>query len=396
MNRTLKPTHLPVQTYAVDLAKNVFQVHGYRASRERVLQRRLSRGQFDKFLSGGQALVVMEACGSSQHWSRTLQARGYRTKLVPPQFVAQHRHGTKNDSHDADAIYAAHHDPRVRSVPTKTLAEQDLCAVHRVRALLIKQQTACSNQIRGLLAERGVVAAQGSAGAKALRALATEGRSGEVTPALAELIAQISRHLDQIDAHLTQIERQLRQQRKTSAVAQRLDGVFGVGLITATALAGEFGQGVDRFADSRQFAASFGATPSEHSSGEKRRLGGITRRGNAYLRRLLVQGAQAIVQHRARHPEDALCQLAERLLQQGKRHNVVVVALANRLARVCYAVLKHGEDYRPAGWRGRDSASSSPLTEAIRPNASKRRIRPELSVSATCRRQGFAHAASRP
>lgn len=341
MYRTPPPA---AQVYAVDLAKNVFQVHGFSACGERVLQRRLSRGQFDRFFTGGQALVVMEACASSHHWSRTLQRRGYRTKLVPSVFVARHRHGTKTDGHDADGIYAVHGDRRVRPVPTKSPAQQDLCAQHRLRALLTRQRTALVNQARGLLAERGVVASRGQAGFAALRKAATA-LPGEVTPALVALIAQIGEQIDTLSAQLTRIDGDLKTTLRGNAVAQRFDGIFGIGVVTATAMAGEFAQGVDRFADARQFSASLGLTPKEHSSGQRRRIGGITHRGNPYLRTLLVQCAQSVVNASARR-DDPICQLAQRLLARGVPRNCTIVAVANRLARISYAVLKHDVPYR--------------------------------------------------
>jgi transposase len=218
--------------------------------------------------------------------------------------------------------------------------------VHRVRELLVSQRTQYINQARGLLAERGYVAARRDAGFTELLARLAEQPTQELTPSLAGLIGLIVQQIRQLDAQIKQIERQLQAVLAASPVAQRVDGVFAVGFITATAFAGEYGACLERFADARQFAASLGITPSEHSSGEKRRLGAITKRGNAYLRRLLVQCAQVVLLNCERR-DDALCLLARRLLAQRKRRSAVVVAVANRLARIIYAVIKHGEEYRP-------------------------------------------------
>lgn len=343
MKRTAKSQ---VQVYCVDLAKNVFQAHGFTATGERVVQQRLTRSKFDRYFAQGDgAQVVMEACGSSHYWGRLLAARGYRSKLVPASFVAKYRHGNKTDGNDADAIFAVHQDRRVKPVPIKTLAQQDACARHRLRELLVKQHTQCINQVRGLLAERGCVGARGEAGFAVLLARVRSAPPAEVTPALLTVIEVLVEQLQQIQAQLTALKHALAASLAQSPTAQRLDSIRGIGLITATALAAEYAQGVERFADSRQFAASLGCTPREHSSGQCRRLGSITRRGNPYLRRLLIQGAQAVVRVCGRH-EEPLCLLARRLLAQGKRRNVVVVAIANRLARIAYAVIKHQQPYR--------------------------------------------------
>jgi transposase len=349
VNRT--PNH-SARVYCTDLAKNVIQVHGFSAQGECVERHRLSRARFDAFFSGARqagALIVMEACASSHYWSRRLQARGYRVKLVPPQFVAKQRLGNKNDGNDCDAMYAVHRDARVRPVPVKSLAQQDLCAQHRVRELLVGQRTQCINQARGLLAERGCVAARGERGFADLLERVARHSSAELTPALAQLIGLLATQLRALNARIAELDAQLDAVLAESPLAQRLDGIFSVGAVTATAFVGEFGDDVSRFESAGQFAAGLGITPSEHSSGETRRLGAITRRGNPYLRRLLVQCAQTVVRHAARH-EDAICLFARRLLARNKRRNVVVVAVANRLARIIFAVTRDQAPYQRNGY----------------------------------------------
>lgn len=349
MNTTARRASSSDPVYAVDLAKNVFEVHTFDRHGACRKVERLSRKKFvAKFTDPHteRGIVAMEACGSSHHWGRRFGERDYRVRLVPPQFVAQRRVGNKNDGNDADAIYAVYQDPRIRPVPVKTLAQQDLAALHRTRELLIAQRTQCINQIRGLLAERGVVERAGKGGFQALMQRINQEDSPEVTATLQHQVALIHEHVGEIDAHLKVLERELEGAYGNSLVAQQVDTIFGIGLITATACAAEYGGGVDRFHDSRQFAANIGTTPSEHSSGEKRRRGAITKRGNPYLRKLLVQCANTVVNYRNRH-DDPLCLLARRLLAAGKRRSVVVVAIANRLARIIYAVIKHHEAYRP-------------------------------------------------
>lgn len=348
MNRTANRSD---RTYCVDLAKNVIQVHGFSAQGECLERQRLTRSKFDACFAGaGRAggLVVMEACASSHFWSRRLQSRGYRTKLVPPQFVAKQRLGNKNDGNDADAIFAVHRDARVRPVPVKSLAQQDLCAQHRVRELLVRQRTQCINQARGLLAERGCVAARGEGGFADLLERVAGHASEELTPTLVQLVGLLAAQLRALNARIAELDAQLEVALAQSPAAQRLDRIFSVGTITATAFVGEFGEDVSRFANARQFAAGVGITPSEHSSGDTRRLGTITKRGNPYLRRLLVQCAQTVVRHAAKR-DDAICLFARRLLKKHKRRNTVVVAVANRLARIIYAVTRDQAPYHPGG-----------------------------------------------
>lgn len=331
--------------YCVDLAKHKFQVHGFSLSGHCQQRLSLSRSQFESRFCrppGGDCLVVMEACASSNYWCRRLQSLGYRVKRVPAQFVDKQRIGNKTDGTDADAIFAVHQDARVRPVPVKTVPQQDLCAQHRLRELLVSQRTQLLNQARSLLAERGQVAPRGRS---ALEALLRQARvDQEVSAELIELLAQITEQVDTLDTQLQKVEARLKAASAASAQIQLLQSIHGVGLITATAVVAEYGANPNQFADARQFAVSLGLTPSEHSSGQQRRLGGITRRGNPYLRTLLVQAAQAVL-NQCRRREDAISQLAQRLLER-KRRSVAVIAIANRLARIVYAVLKHHRPYR--------------------------------------------------
>lgn len=345
MNRSAL-SHCPV--YCVDLAKHKFQVHGFSASGHCQQRLTLSRSQFDGMFSrppSGNCLVVMEACSSSNYWGRRLQQLGFRVKRVPAQFVDKQRIGNKNDGNDADAIFAVHQDRRVRPVPVKTAQQQDLCAQHRLRELLVSQRTQLLNQARSLLAERGQIAPQGRRALEALIRQACQAEANsEVTADLLELLEQITNQVEGIDAQIQCIEARLKAASRASALIQLVQSIHGVGLITATAMVAEYGANLNQFADARQFAASLGLTPSEHASGQHRRLGGISRRGNPYLRTLLVQGAQAVLNH-CRRREDAISHVARRLLES-KRRTVAVVAIANRIARIIYAVIKQNTPYR--------------------------------------------------
>lgn len=334
--------------HCVDLAKDKFQVHSFSHSGECLKRRTLTRSQFVHLFADPQlprGLIVMEACASANHWCRRFEALGHRTRQLPAQFVAKQRIGSKNDGNDADAIYATHCDTRVRPVPTKTLVQQDLAALHSARYLLLKQRVQLSNQIRGLLAERGCVAAKGMQGFEALLSQATSGAGVEVTQPLLAVIAIQLQLLRHVERQLAELNGQVEQLAKQLPQAQLLTSIFGVGPLIATAFVAEYGAGVARYADARQFAASLGLTPREHSSGKTRWLGGITKHGDAERRRLLVQGASSVVRH-CQPRQDPLSVLARRLLERHKCHKVVTIAVANRLARIIYAVLKHGQAYR--------------------------------------------------
>lgn len=335
------------RVYCVDLAKDKIQVNLYSARGSRLKQMTFSRSKFDAYFTpqrSAGARVVMEACASSHHWGRVLAARGYQVKLVPPQFVAKQRIGNKNDGNDADAIFRVDGDSRIRAVPVKTLSQQDLAAAHRLREQWVGQRTACVNQLRGLLAERGCVAARGHGGVKQLLACLEAPPGGEITPELISLLDELRTQLADLDARIDRIDRHLKQVARQYRVARQVDSIHGIGPVIATAVEAKYGGDVSRYADARQFAASIGVTTKEHSSGQTRRLAGITKQGDPYLRRLLVQGAQSVVRHCARR-DDPISRLARDLLQRRPR-NVVVVAIANRLARIIYSVIKHDTPYR--------------------------------------------------
>ena len=352
MNTTVTTTNKAAPVYCVDLAKNTFEAHVFTAHGTCKERHRLNRGNFAKWFADAhrvRGVVVMEACASAHFWGRWLTARGYRVRLLPPVFVAQHRVGNKTDGNDADAIFATHGDRRVREVPVRTVAQQDACAWHRLREGLIGQRTQVLNRARGLLAERGCVTARGHTHLHRMMAELHAREDAEVSRDLLRILEFLGEQCDLIDQQLAKLDDELAAQCAQSPVAQRLDTVLGIGVVTATALAASTGGRVERYADARQFAASVGLTPNERSSGDKRRLGAITRRGDAYLRRLLVQGAQSVIRVSARRPDDALCRFAQRLRDHGKAHNTVAVAVANRMARMAYALIRHGDNYRPSG-----------------------------------------------
>lgn len=352
-------------TYCVDLSKHHFHVNRYRAHGELQASTALTRTKFELLVRDPQRASgtwVMEACAGSHHWGRVLMARGDKVKLLPAQFVALRRVGNKNDCNDAAAIHATHLDHRVRPVPVKTEAQQEDAAMHAMRRQLVGQRTATLNAIRGQLAERGLITSKGQAALWALLLLVLDGSLLPLQTRLREVLETAKLVVETLNTQLATLNRMVSQHAASSAAATLLMGAPGIGPITASAVATEHAQGVARFEDSRQFAASFGLAPGEHSSGGKPKPIGITRRGNVYLRTLLVQGAQTVLNQACPKPKPCtaalgdsqrppadhdLHELAQRLTASGKRRAVIVCALANRMARIMYALLKHGEVYRP-------------------------------------------------
>jgi len=308
-----------IKRVGVDLAKQVFQVHGVDCQDKAVLRKRLKRDQVLKFFATlPRCLVGMEACGGSHHWARELQELGHDVKLVAPQFVKPYVKGNKNDANDAEAICEAIGRPTMRFVAVKTVAQQDLQAAHRIRSELVRQRTAKANQVRGLLAEYGIVV----------------GRRVEA----------LRQGLTYLDKRAAAMDKQLHTPANDDPAAKRLQGIPGIGPITATALACAVGDG-KRFKRGRDLAAGIGLTPKQHSSGGKEKLLGISKRGDAYLRTLLIHGARSVLKV-AGNKDD----LRSRWLQQlcsRRNKNIAAVALANKNARVAWALLSKGLGYQP-------------------------------------------------
>lgn len=340
---------MDVTTFAVDLAKQVFQVHGFTSHGERVVARRLSRGRFVRYLAERpeRGLVVMEACAAAHHWGRELEALGYRVRLIPPQHVAALRMGNKTDGNDADAIYEASRRPKMRFVAVKSEAQQDVLALHRVRERLVGRRTALINQIRGLLGERGhVYGRRRGVLRRAIPELLC--REGALTPVLAELLGELWAEFCELDRRIGELERRLKRLHRASEPCRRLGAIEGVGELTATAVAAAIVDG-SAFGSGRQFAASLGLTPREHSSGTYRQLGGITKRGDGYLRKLFIHGGRAAVQAALRGDKDDARSRWIRALVERCGKNKAAVAVANKNARISWALLRRGECYRAAG-----------------------------------------------
>jgi transposase len=331
----------------VDLAKNVFQVHGVDRNERAVWRRKLTRENWIKVLFDTvdpHCEIGMEACGGAHHWSRILQAHGLKVKLIAPQFVKPYVKSHKNDANDAEAICEAMSRPHMRFVSIKTAAQQDIQAVHRIRAELSKQRTAKANQIRGLVAEYGLVAPkQVSHLRRALPCWLEDAETG-LSGRFRRLLNGLWGDLRALDDRMAELDGEIAQIAQSDPAARRLQQLRGVGPIIATAMVASVGNG-ESFANGRQMSAALGLTPKQHSSGGKERLLGISKRGDPYLRSLLIHGARSIIRT-ARNKDDRLSQWVVRLVARS-HPNVAVVAMANKTTRMAWAMLKNGTDYQP-------------------------------------------------
>jgi transposase len=331
----------------VDLAKNVFQVHGVDRRENALWRRRLRRENWVQVLA--QTVeegceIGMESCGGAHHWARKLQEKGYTVKLIAPQFVKPYVKSNKNDANDAEAICEALGRPRMRFVAVKTVEQQDIQAVHRVRSELNKQRTAKANQIRGLVSEYGLVAPKEIAHLRRALPRWLEDAENGLSERFRRLLDGLWSDLRALDDRMVELDREIALIAQGDPVAKRLQQLRGVGPVIATALVAAAGNG-EPFANGRQMSAAFGLTPRQHSSGGKERLLGISKRGDAYLRSLLIHGARSVIRT-AKDKDDRLSQWVTRLA--ARRHpNVVAVALANKTTRMAWAMLRNGTDYQP-------------------------------------------------
>jgi transposase len=334
---------MQITTIGLDLAKSVFQVHAVDAAGRVITAKALRRGQVLAFFAKLQpCLVGMEASATAHHWARELARLGHDVRLMPPAYVKPYVRRSKNDAADAAAICEAVTRPSMRFVAVKTVEQQALLMAHRSRDLLIRQRTQALNALRGHLAELGLVAARGREGVASLIAIVEadgdEALPAAVRAALMPLVGQLAglqRQIDELDAVLNE-------QRRANAASRRLETIPGVGVIAATAIAATVADPA-AFGSGRDFAAWIGLVPRQNSSGGKARLGSISKQGNRYLRKLLVVGAASVLRQARRHPERHpwLIQLLQR-----RPAKVAIVALANKMARIAWAVLARGESYR--------------------------------------------------
>ena len=337
---------MKIKTIGLDLAKSVFQAHGVDADGKTVLVKRLHRKQMLPFFSKlPPCLIGVEACATAHHWARTLIAMGHEVRLMPPSYVKGYVKRGKSDALDAEAICEAVQRPTMRFVSVKTVEQQGILMAQRTRSLVVRQRTMAANALRAHLAEFGLVANPGIA--NLVKLADTAFAEEERLPAYARRALEILiRRLMELTEEIGALDQELRAWHAENEASRRLAAIPGVGVITATAIAATVTD-PDQFRSGRQFAAWLGLTPQQQSTGGKTRLGGISKQGDRYLRRLLVVGATAVMRH-ARDNTTPMAAWIRELLEK-KPFRLVSVALANKLARVAWVVLTRGETYRPYG-----------------------------------------------
>jgi transposase len=336
---------MQITTIGLDLAKNVFQVHGVDEVGKLIVTRQLRRGQLIGFFKKlPPCLVGMEACATAHHWARELIKLGHTVRLMPASYVKAYVKRSKNDAADAAGICEAVTRPSMRFVPVKTVESQAAIMLHRSRDLLVRQRTQLINALRAHLAEVGLVAAAGVDGLKSLLAIIREagGETGQLPGPMRQALQPLVDQLAALQAQIGQLERSIHAQHRASDVSRRLETIPGIGVIGATAIAATVSE-PGAFKSGREFAAWIGLVPRQHSTGGKQMLGSISKQGDRYLRRLLIVGATAVIRHARAHPDKHPWIIKLLAKMPAKK---VAVALANKTARIAWAVLAKGGTYR--------------------------------------------------
>lgn len=331
-------------TIGLDLAKQVFQVHGVDGAGKVVARRRLRRSEVLTYFEGlPRSLVGMEACGGAHYWARELRALGHDVRLMPPSYVKPYVKRNKTDAADAEAIGEALTRPPMRFVPIKSAEQQSVLMLHRARDLLIRQRTMLVNALRAHLSEPGIVVAQGMANLAKLVTIVSDERDGRIPSLARTSLRAIVGQIGDLQSRLREIELAIHAWHRASEASRRLETIPGIGPITASAIAATVTDPT-LFSSGRHLAAWFGLVPRQSSSGGKERLGRISKQGDPYVRRLLVVGAHAVLRYaRGRGPVPT--PWIDGLLAR-RPYKVAAVALANKMARVAWAILISGDSYR--------------------------------------------------
>ncbi len=334
---------MKITTVGLDLAKNVFQVHGIDRTGKVIVRRSLRRRQVMPFFGKlERCLIGIEACGTSHFWAREIAALGHEVKLMPPAYVKPYVKRGKTDAGDAEAICEAVTRPTMRFVPIKSADQQSVLALHRTRDLLVRQRTQLVNMIRAQLAEFGIVLARGIQHVMKLVDRLVDGEVPDIPPLACKIVIGLAQQIRELQARIDTLEREMMIWFRGNELAKRLDSIPGIGIITASALAASVTD-PHRFGSARQFAASLGLTPKASSSGGRERKGRISKMGDRYLRRLLVTGMTSQLQSVRRKP-DAHPWVTNLLVS--KPNKLVAVAMANKAARIAWVVMTRGGVYR--------------------------------------------------
>jgi transposase len=336
---------MDITTVGLDLAKNVFHLVCFNERGKEVKKRVLRRNQLLQFFAQLRpCLVCMEACAGSHYWGRELRALGHEVKLIPPQYVKPYLRGNKNDYNDARAIVEAASRPSIPVVAIKTVEEQDMQAIHRMRSQCLRDRTALCNSTRGLLGEYGITIAKGVSKLRSIIPRLLEDAQNGLSDLFRELLARRYEQLVELDVHIEFYTNKLKILAQQNDSCQRLQTIPGFGPIVASAFRGVIGDG-RAYCRGRDAAASLGLVPRQHSTGGKNILLGISKRGDRYLRSLLVHGARAVVKQAA-GKEDRLSRWINRICEE-RGWNKAVVAMANKMARMGWAILRHNTSYQP-------------------------------------------------
>ena len=333
-----------VSTIGLDIAKNVFQVHGIDETGEVLVRRQLRRRQVLAFFGRlSPCLIGMEACATSHHWARELAKLGHKVRLMPPRYVKPYVKRNKNDAADAEAICEAVTRPTMRFVPIKTCEQQSVLMLHRTRQLFVRQRTTLINAIRAHLAEFGIVAGIGRNGVEVLLALISKGEDERIPAAARECLMALAAQLELVKRQILEADRRVLAWHRSSQVSKRLEAIPGVGPLIATALVASVPD-PGAFRSGRDMSAWIGLVPKQNSTGGKERLGSISKAGNRYLRQLLVVGALSVIRRAkqlgyTRHPWLVT-------LMQRRSVKVAAIALANKIARMAWAMMARNETYR--------------------------------------------------
>lgn len=335
---------MKITTIGIDLAKNVFQIHGIDVHGKPILRRQLRRIEIAKFFANlDPCLIGMEACGSSHHWARKLSEFGHTVKLMSPQFVKPYVKTNKHDMADAEAICEAVDRPNMRFVPIKNVEQQTILSVHRARQGFVKARTAQSNQIRGLLSEFGIVIPQGIHSIiKRIPEILEDGQNG-LPAMMRKLLERLTENLKEMDRQVNELEKQIQLWHRANEASNKLAGIPGIGPLTASAIVATIGKATE-FKNGRQLAAWMGLVPRQHSSGGKQNLLGISKRGDSYLRTLLIHGARTVIRYAVNKIESESW-LNKLIIRCNK--NVAAVALANKNARIVWALLTNDREFHP-------------------------------------------------
>lgn len=333
-------------TIGLDLAKRSFQVHGVDRRGKVILRKKLSRENVLAFFANlPPCLVGMEACGGAHHFAREIEKLGHTVRQMSPQYVKPYVKRDKNDANDAEAICEAVTRPNMRFVPTKSVEQQDILALHRIRERLVASRTAIANQARGLLLELGLIIPQGIRHVRAHLPRICEDLENYLTLIERDYLSDLYAELVELDEKVAKYDKLLLGVGKTSEECTRLMAIPGVGVLTATAVVAAVGEGKD-FRNGREFSAWLGLVPRQHSTGGRQRLLGMSKRGDVYLRKLLMHGARSVVRH-SKAKEDGRSLWLQGVATRRGAHRAIG-AQANKTARIIWAVLAKGQEYKAA------------------------------------------------